>query len=107
MRAVCTQEDLDSVTGPIVCKFGATWCGPCRDLEPKFEELEREFGHVCTFVTVDVDQAEALCAQHQVKQIPYVKIMQANAEHMSRVNPPLDDVRHVLCSLQDSTAIAA
>ena len=34
---VVAQSDL-----PVVLDFGATWCGPCKKLEPIIEELSGE-----------------------------------------------------------------
>ena len=96
MRSISTQAELDGISGPVLCTFGAAWCGPCRALAPQLEELERAFGHVCAFVSVDVEQAEALCARHGVRQIPYVKITQAGSERMSCVNPGRDEIWDVL-----------
>ena len=99
MRSVSTQDELDAIDGPVLFKFSADWCGPCRKLYPIVEALEKEFGHKCTFVSVDVDAAEALCARHRVQQIPYVKILHNGEEIMSAVGPTSDDMRRHLAAL--------
>lgn len=99
MRTVCTQEELDGIAGPVLCKFTAEWCPPCKAMQPALEQLEREFAHACQFVLVDVDAAEALVAAHQVRQIPFVKILDNGEERMAAVNPPEDVMREHLQSL--------
>ncbi|EDO46139.1 predicted protein [Nematostella vectensis] len=40
--------------------FTATWCGPCRMIGPKFEEMAKEFkGVKCAKVDVDVNSETA------------------------------------------------
>ena len=96
MRTVCTQEELDGIAGPVLCKFTAEWCPPCKAMQPALEQLEREFAHACQFVLVDVDAAEALVAAHRVRQIPFVKILDKQGERMAAVNPPEAEIREQL-----------
>ena len=100
MLTVHSQDELDGISGPVLCKFGATWCMPCRDLEKQLLELEHDFAHKCTFVSVDVDAAEALCTKHGILQIPYVKIAMDGSELMSRVNPSREEIFQALDALQ-------
>ncbi len=41
----------------IVVDFYATWCKPCKEMEPIIQELAKEYGHV-DFYKVDVDKNE-------------------------------------------------
>jgi cytochrome c biogenesis protein CcmG/thiol:disulfide interchange protein DsbE len=53
---------LDSVKGKItVLSFWATWCAPCRELEPIFNTVARTYGgnSDVAFFAVDVDEDEA------------------------------------------------
>ena len=100
MLTVNSQDELNAIRGPVLCKFGATWCTPCRDLEIKLLELEKAFKKTCTFVSIDVDEAEALCARHGIKQIPHVKMIISGEELMSCVNPTHDEIETKLHALQ-------
>ena len=40
----------------IVMDFYATWCGPCRMMEPTLEKLENTYGSVVKFYKMDVDK---------------------------------------------------
>lgn len=49
--------------------FYADWCGPCKTQDPILEELEAEYGHV-TFEKIDVDSAQDVANQYQVRSLP-------------------------------------
>jgi thiol-disulfide isomerase/thioredoxin len=60
---------LSSEKGKIlVVNFWATWCGPCRALEPQFDRIALSFqqNHELIFLAADCDEDETLVA-------PYVK----------------------------------
>ena len=41
---------------PVLLKFSAEWCPPCKMIAPKMEELANECGDKCVFIHVDVDK---------------------------------------------------
>lgn len=42
----------------IVLDFYATWCGPCKTMEPILEEMTREFAGKVDFYKIDVDKSQ-------------------------------------------------
>ena len=60
----CIQENA-----LVVVDFTASWCGPCRFIAPKFEEMSHEFEQV-VFVKVDVDDNEETSAHMGVQAMP-------------------------------------
>lgn len=55
---------------PVLVDFWATWCGPCRALAPKIEEISASFGDKVKFVKLDVDANQEVPAQFGVRGIP-------------------------------------
>ena len=55
-------EDLSKTDQLMLVKFGATWCGPCKTLEPIINALETQYSNVC-IGTVDVDSNGALTSK--------------------------------------------
>ena len=59
------QSDL-----PVLVDFGATWCGPCRRLEPVLAHLSVNYDGRLKVGKVDVDEQPDLSAQFEVSGIP-------------------------------------
>ncbi len=57
-------------TRPVVVKFGASWCPPCRMMEPVLDQLESS-GRVAV-VRIDVDKYRELARNYHVGSIPDV-----------------------------------
>ncbi len=55
---------------PAVVDFFATWCGPCKVLSPRLDNLAGEFGDRIKFVSVNVDNSPALSQRFSVEGIP-------------------------------------
>jgi thioredoxin len=55
---------------PVVVKFGADWCGPCRMLDPELDRLERDLGGLVAVVRINVDEHRDLAAHYGVSAIP-------------------------------------
>jgi thioredoxin 1 len=57
----------------IVCKFTATWCKPCKRMEPVFEELTEQHKNL-RFVTFDVDEHDELFQSFGIIGIPHINV---------------------------------
>ena len=64
---------------PVLVDFYANWCGPCRMLRPSLEELSDEKASV-KFVSVNIDDAEALAWKYGVQSIPCVVLFKDGKE---------------------------
>ncbi|XP_019644438.1 PREDICTED: thioredoxin-like [Branchiostoma belcheri] len=53
----------------VVVFFTATWCGPCKMIAPKVEEMAAEFPRVVCG-TVDIDVADDVAAEWKVSCMP-------------------------------------
>ncbi|HEX7664481.1 MAG TPA: thioredoxin family protein [Polyangiaceae bacterium] len=64
---------------PVLVEFGATWCGPCRALEPMLTKLAAKHAG-SKVVTVDVDDSPGLATQYGVRGVPTVIVFAKGKE---------------------------
>lgn len=55
---------------PVLVDFWAPWCGPCRMVAPKVEELAKEYAGKVVVAKCNVDQASEVPVQYGVRNIP-------------------------------------
>ena len=62
------NEDLKEIInkGVWLVDFKATWCGPCKMLEPVLETA----GETYNIVTIDVDEQEELARNYGIMSVP-------------------------------------
>jgi thiol-disulfide isomerase/thioredoxin len=53
----------------IVMKFGAPWCGPCRQIEPYFDQLMHNLPSIVV-VKIDIDASPDIKSLFQVTNVP-------------------------------------
>lgn len=80
-RRFMTENEFDSVIGAGVCavKFSATWCGPCKRMEPTVQKLEAEFPST-RFIHVDVDEDPSLAQRYKIRTVPTLLIVKDGQE---------------------------
>ena len=55
---------------PVLVDFSATWCGPCKRLEPVVQEIAGDYDGRLKVVKVDVDKAPGTAARFAVMSVP-------------------------------------
>ncbi|CAG8600180.1 10850_t:CDS:2 [Paraglomus brasilianum] len=68
-----------SPTKLVVVDFFAHWCGPCKVIAPKVDNLSKTFRHV-TFLKVDVDASKDISESEKVTAMPTFKLYKGGQE---------------------------
>ncbi|KAL5210909.1 hypothetical protein ABZP36_006532 [Zizania latifolia] len=67
----------------MVIDFSASWCGPCRFIEPSFKEMASRFADA-VFLKIDVDELSEVARQWKVEAMPTFVLIKGGRE-VSRV----------------------
>jgi thioredoxin 1 len=67
---------INTSSGPVVVKFTADWCGPCKAIQPVFESLASSCKGAA-FGVVDVDELDDVASEYQIAILPTFCIFEA------------------------------
>ncbi len=74
MAQQITDADFDSTVlqsdVPVLVDFWASWCGPCRAMEPIIEELAAEYEGKAKIVKMNVDESPETPQKFSIMSIP-------------------------------------
>lgn len=79
---VLTSSNFNEVVAksdlPVIIKFEASWCGPCRMMNPIFLEVASELKGKYKFATVNIDDNQDIASIYRVSRIPYFVVVNKN-----------------------------
>ena len=64
------DEILASENKPIIVDTWAPWCGPCKSIEPFFEQLSEKYSDQMRFVKMNMDEEPAFAQQYMITSLP-------------------------------------
>jgi thioredoxin 1 len=64
------QNQVLEFNQPVIVDFTATWCGPCKLLDPVVKQLAQDWDGKVKVVKLDVDSNPNLAMQYQVMGVP-------------------------------------
>lgn len=93
------ENDVMKSSTPVLVDFWAEWCGPCRSLAPKLEEIASELTGKIKIVKMNVDENPKTPGQFGIRGIPAMLLFK-NGEHVGELvgNHPKDSITQFIKS---------
>lgn len=63
-------NDIINGDQPTLVDFSATWCGPCKMMEPILKELSSKMGDKVRILKVDIDRNRPTADHYGIQSVP-------------------------------------
>jgi thioredoxin len=70
---------------PVIIDFYATWCGPCRQLSPRVEEIAKKYEGKIIVYKVDTDKEQQLAQSMGIQSLPTLLFIPVKGQPRSTV----------------------
>ncbi|CAL4936508.1 unnamed protein product [Urochloa decumbens] len=87
----------------MVIDFSASWCGPCRFIEPAFKEMSSRYTDV-VFVKIDVDELADVARTWKVEAMPTFVLAKGGKEVSRVVGAKKDELERKIGMFRSSSS---
>ena len=63
-------QDIVRSETPTLVDFFATWCGPCKAMQPTLDQLKTDMNEKVRILKIDVDKNQAVAEKFKVRGVP-------------------------------------
>ena len=100
-----SADDLKLINNkPVVVDFYAPWCGPCKMLEPIFDELSERYEGLVDFYKVNIDDELDLAVSFGVRSVPMVLYIPTEGKpNLEAGAPSKDQMKYLVDGLLEQS----
>ena len=81
-------EQVLGADTPVLVKFEAQWCGPCKAMKPMVDEIAAEYSGRLTVATVDIEDNQQTVYRMGVRAVPTVVLFKNGEVFAQKVGLP-------------------
>ncbi len=74
------EKEVKNSDIPVIVDYWASWCGPCMNMAPTFEELSKEYEGKLKFAKLNVENNQELAGQFGIRGIPCLIVFNKGEE---------------------------
>ncbi len=90
------ENILQLETKPIIVDTWAPWCGPCKGIEPYFEQLSEQFADKIRFVRMNMDTESAFAQKHMISSLPTFVVFKDGKPYNSLIGAKRDKLKALI-----------
>ena len=101
-----TDDDIEQLldeNARVIVMFGASWCGPCKTLKPKFQDISLTNADI-VFAYCDVDDTRDTAVDLGIQSVPTVVSFFEGIELETVTGPTADKVKVLVQKLRDKNS---
>lgn len=80
----------------LVIDFSAKWCGPCKALSPKFDELSHFYKGKIIFIKIDVDENPEIASEYGIRSIPTVLLFKNGEKIDTVMSNNISEIKNII-----------
>ena len=73
-------QSIISSEQPVLVDFYATWCEPCKWVEPVLDEIIKHFSGKIVLHKIDIDLHPEIARQHHILSVPTMVLFRSGEE---------------------------
>jgi len=89
MTGMQFTRSIEKTDELLVVDFWATWCGPCQQFAPTFEQVAAQLEPKARFIKIETEKEQAISAKYDIRSIPTLAIFK-NGKEVDRVSGALN-----------------
>lgn len=94
------QREIESARSLVYVDFYASWCGPCKQLKPRFDNWAKTLKGKNKFLKVNVDKVRGLSEKYKIRAMPTMIILDEKGNVVGRKEGALEICQHMDSAIQ-------